>query len=181
MIFTSRSLKVRSILLLFLLVPLACVRAISASPTVGEVFPSVEGVSLERRAIRVPEDFKGEKVLLLIGFEQNAQFDIDRWILSIKQLNLNISLVEIPAIRGYFPRVMKGYIDKGMRSGIPKEDWSSVVTVYSDADDLAHFVGTENALNSRVLLLNKDGKVVWFHDRGYSADKMLELQKYILE
>jgi hypothetical protein len=63
-----------------------------------------------------------------------------------------------------------------MRSGIPSEDWASVVTVYgSPAREVVALTGNENGRNMRVLLLDHGGVVRWFHDRGYSAGKMLEL------
>ena len=74
------------------------------------------------------------------------------------------------------PGMFSGAIDSGMRSGIPSEDWGSVVTVYgAGADELKRFTGVEGGSNARVLLLDEDGFVQWFHDRGYSATKLLEL------
>jgi hypothetical protein len=120
-------------------------------------------------------------VVLLIGFKQNSQFDIDRWLLGFKQLKVDVAVVEVPAIRGLFPKMIKSYIDSGMRSGIPEEDWPGVVSVYSGSRKIADFTGTENILNARVLLLNSEGKVDWFHDRGYSIEKIIELKQKILE
>ena len=66
----------------------------------------------------------------------------------------------------------------GMRSGIPSEDWESVVTLYgSDAHDLVAFTGNERGRNIRVLLVDSEGVVRWFHDRGFSAGKLLELEQ----
>ena len=63
-----------------------------------------------------------------------------------------------------------------MRSGIPEEDWASVITVYgSDADRIVALTGNEQPRNMRVLLLDAEGRVRWFHDRGFSAAKLLEL------
>ena len=66
-------------------------------------------------------------------------------------------------------------IDAGMRKGIPEEDWGSVVTVYDEAAPIVAFTGNENGSNGRVLLLDKQGKVVWFTDRGYSAGQVKAL------
>jgi hypothetical protein len=83
---------------------------------------------------------------------------------------------EIPTIDGMLPGMFSGTIDSGMRSGIPNEDWGSVVTVYgAGAAELVRFTGNENGGNARVMLLDDEGVVLWFHDRGYSATKLLEL------
>ena len=66
-------------------------------------------------------------------------------------------------------------IDSGMRSGIPEEDWAAVVTVYEEADKLAAFTGNEAGRNGRVLLLDGEGQVVFYHDRGYSVGSLKKL------
>ena len=63
-----------------------------------------------------------------------------------------------------------------MRSGIPNEDWRGVITLWSqDSERVIRFTGNERPRNGRVLLLDSEGTVVWFTDRGYSAGQMLEL------
>jgi hypothetical protein len=62
-----------------------------------------------------------------------------------------------------------------MRSGIPREDWGSVVTVYGDGGAIARFTGNETGLTGRVLLLDAKGKVAFFHDRGYSISALKRL------
>jgi predicted transcriptional regulator len=50
------------------------------------------------------------------------------------------------------------------------------VTVYGKAArPIAAFTGNERPRNMRVLLLDRDGKVVWFHDEGYSPRELLEM------
>ena len=116
--------------------------------------------------------------ILLVGYEQRTQFDIDRWLLGLIQAETPATLVEVPTIPGMLPGLASGWIDDGMRGGIPPEDWASVVTLYGDdARIVAEFTGNELPNNARVLLLNGSGTVVWFHDRGYSATKALELDR----
>ena len=50
-----------------------------------------------------------------------------------------------------------------------------MVTVYDEAAPIVEFTGNENGSNGRVLLLDKQGKVVWFADRGYSAGQVKAL------
>lgn len=157
-----------------------CITYERRDPT-GEVFPSVEGTALSGEMVRVPEDFAGEPVLLLVGYEQDSQFDIDRWLLGLNQAGISIAVRELPTIPGLVPRWISGFIDEGMRSGIPEEDWGAVVTVYGDADRIARFTGSEEALPGRVLLLDRTGRVVFFHDRGYSVGTLSRLEDAIPE
>ena len=52
---------------------------------VGEVFPSVEGESLEEVATALPESLAGKPAVLLVGYRQKTQFDIDRWLMGLLQ------------------------------------------------------------------------------------------------
>lgn len=141
----------------------------------GAIFPSTSATALDGKNWVIPKDLNGEYSLLLIGFKQNAQFDIDRWLIGIDQKGYHINVFEVPAVGGWLPGLFSSKIDAGMRSGIPKELWKIVITVYDDADNIINFLGNENALNARVVLLDKGGKVVYFHDRGFSVAALNQL------
>ena len=147
----------------------------------GELFPSVLGKSLAGKPISIPSEWAGEPVLLLVGFEQNTQFDLDRWVLGLLQTGIEARVVEVPTIPGLVPSFLSERIDNGMRSGIPEEDWASVVTVYAESDMIAKFTGNENPLPGRIVLIGPDGRVRFFHDRGYSAGALVRLSKAISE
>jgi hypothetical protein len=93
----------------------------------------------------------------------------------------NIKAYEIPTIQGLFPRMFKSSIDEGMRKGIPKELWGGVITIYGDGAKVQEFTGNENPNNARVLLLDPMGKVIYFHDRGFSVLALNELRELIGE
>ena len=67
------------------------------------------------------------------------------------------------------PGLFANQIDSGMRKGIPEEDWGSVITVHDEAEPIVAFTGNENGSNGRIALLDAQGKVVWFTDRGFSG------------
>ena len=144
---------------------------------VGEVFPTVKGKSLDGVEKNLPEAFKGNKVILILGYEQNTQFDVDRWGIGFFTADLQLPPVyEIPTIPGLLPSLFKESIDSGMRSGIPKESWKDVITIYgSDGSVLTKWTGTELARNCRVLLLDENGKVLWMHDKGYGLPPLKSL------
>jgi hypothetical protein len=147
------------------------------NPT-GEVFPTVTGNLLSGDTVELPTDVKDANppVLLLAAYDQNAQFDVDRWLLGILQAELAVTPYEVPTVSGLVPGLIANRIDDGMRSGIPEKDWASVVTVYDDAEKVVQFTGNEKPRNTRVMLLDPDGRVVWYHDEGYSARVLLELK-----
>lgn len=165
------------------IVALASLLAIGCSPTpvpnrdpVGEPFPEIRGEALDGHQWRLPGDLAGRPAILLVGFVQDSQFDIDRWLLGITQIGTPVPFLELPTLPGLAPRMYKGTIDEGMRRGIPREDWRGVVTVWTeDADRVVRLTGNERPNNARVILLDAKGRIDWFTDRGFSASQMVEL------
>jgi len=146
---------------------------------VGEYFPTVNGQTLNEEKRELPTYFKDSNVVLLLGYEQDSQFDIDRWLIGLDMTKTDIKAYEIPTIQGLLPRMFKSSIDDGMRKGIPKELWGGVITIYGDGAKVQEFTGNQNPNNARVLLLDKAGKVIYFHDRGFSVQALNELRDKI--
>jgi hypothetical protein len=157
----------------------ACQSPYERRDPTGEVFPSVSGTSLDGDVMSLPQSLAGEPALLLIGFEQDIQFDLDRWALGLWQTGFALRVIEVPTIPGIVPRIISDRIDNGMRSGIPMEDWGSVITVYRDADAIVRFTGNENPRPGRILLLNAASQVTYFHDRGYSTGALARLMEAV--
>ena len=124
----------------------------------------------------LPDDLKGETALLLIGYKQDSQFDIDRWLIGLDMTETQVSVFEVPTIQGLFPRMFSTFIDSGMRAGIPKPLWKGVVTVYKDGEKVQAFTGNEKPNNARVVLLDGQGKVIYFYDQGFSVDALNQLR-----
>jgi hypothetical protein len=145
----------------------------------GETFPSVSGQNLEKKIVNIPADFKGDFTLLLVGYKQNSQFDIDRWLIGLDMTATDVDVYEIPTIQGLFPRMFSTMIDNGMRKGIPKALWKGVITVYEDGESIQAFTGNEKPNNARVLLLDKNGVIVYFYDDGFSVAALNELRSFL--
>lgn len=141
----------------------------------GKTFPSVLGQTLTKEKVSLPSYFKKKPVVLLIGYKQDSQFDIDRWLIGLDIKAVKAQAFELPTIAGMFPRMFKTKIDEGMRRGIPKEIWGSVITIYKDGKMIQEFTGNTRPNNARVMILNKDAKIVYFYDRGFSVSALNEL------
>lgn len=159
----------------------SCQSTIPNQDVVGLTFPTVTGENLDGEEVTIPDLGDPRPTVLLIGYLQNAQFDADRWLLGLLQAETPVRLLEVPTIPGLFLKTfLANTIDNGMRKGIPFEDWAVVVTLYGEeAETVKAFTGNTGGNNIRVALLDRDGKVLWFHDRGYSAGKMLELDRFV--
>ena len=124
---------------LILLLVTGCSTNYANNTLEGKTFPTVTGQNLEQKTVSIPHDFTSDFTLLLVGYKQNSQFDIDRWLLALDMTETYIDVYEIPTIQGLFPRMFSTMIDNGMRKGIPKELWKGVITVYKDGESIQAF------------------------------------------
>jgi hypothetical protein len=165
---------------LVLFVSTACTTTFPNQDPTGLQFPDIKGESLEQNVVSIPSAFKGNQTLLLIGYVQNAQFDIDRWLIGLDMTQTDIAAYELPTIAGLFPQFFETQINNGMRKGIPKSLWKGVVTIFDDGELVQEFTGNQNPNNTRVVLLNKEGKITFFSDEGFSVAGLNSLREQIL-
>lgn len=142
----------------------------------GDKMINVQGSSLAGQNFSIPEDFSGQNTLLIFGYKQDAQFDIDRWLIGLDMTSTQLPVYEIPTIQGMAPRMFSSMIDNGMRKGIPKPLWKGVITVYEDGDAIQRFTGNINPNNARVMLLDSTGVITYFYDQGFSVEALNELR-----
>jgi hypothetical protein len=132
---------------------------------VGRRFPSVAGRALSGELVRFPEDTMGAPVLLLCAYRRGTQDDVDRWAAFTGRELPDLSVYELPIIPALVWRPFQGMIDGGMRGGVPRGQWSRVVTLYDQGDRARAFVGDGGGMRTQVVLLDAAG-VVAFHDTG---------------
>ncbi|MGS2719828.1 hypothetical protein [Paraglaciecola aestuariivivens] len=143
---------------------------------VGKTIINFQGESLAGEKVQIPSAFSGQNTLLLFGYKQDSQFDIDRWLIALDMTQTQVPTYEIPTIQGMFPRMFSPIIDNGMRKGIPKALWQGVITVYGDGEAVQRFTGNLNPNNARVILLDKNGRIAYFYDQGFSVEALNDLR-----
>ncbi|MCG6872986.1 MAG: hypothetical protein LJE84_11910 [Gammaproteobacteria bacterium] len=174
---SRREMRIRQFVLLLLaaLVLAGCGTTYPNRDPAGEKLLDFQGRSLAGQQWNLPANLSEPRSILLFGFKQNTQFDIDRWLIGLDQYQVKAPVFEIPAVQGFFPRLISGRIDSGMRNGIPDELWSIVITVYGDGDRVQKFFGNQNPNNARVVVIDGTGTILSFHDRGFSVAELKKL------
>jgi cytochrome oxidase Cu insertion factor (SCO1/SenC/PrrC family) len=145
----------------------------------GEALVTASGETLDGTPVTVPDDLKGQSALLIFGYVHKSQFDIDRWLIGLDMTETKIRIYELPAIKNPFAGWFSTRIDDAMREGIPRELWSDVITIYDDGDKVQRYTGNQSPKNARVLLIDANGKVKHFYDRGFSVNALNELRASI--
>ena len=162
-----------NILLMVVIVLLSsCGGLIQNKAVQGLNLPAFSGKSLKNKTVKFPSNLEKENTILIVGYKQRSQFDIDRWLIGLEMAKVKIPVYEIPVLSPWFPKFLQKRIDRGMQSGIPQNLWTNVITVYKDANKIKDFLGNEKPNNARVLLVNKKGKIIRFTDQGFSVSEL---------
>lgn len=159
----------------------ACASQYPKQNPVNQAFPKVKGSTLSQKSVTLPKDVLGRPSVLLLGFEQKTQFDIDRWLIGLDMANIQCQIFELPTINNWLAQLFATRIDNGMRSGIPSNLWSSVITIYQDGDKLQQFTGNQQPNNARVIVLDAKGEVKYFYDQGFAVRALNGLRGKLLE
>jgi ATP10 protein len=98
---------------------------------IGTKFPTIAVKTLSKNNIELPAFTMGKPVIICIVFEQSAQAKVDTWTNPILQKYTagQVNYFEIPMINANY-KIARGFIDNGMRSGVPKELHNNVATYY---------------------------------------------------
>lgn len=139
-------------------------------PVVGSRFPATAGSALSGERVRFPADLAGRPAVLLVAYRRGAQPDIDRWTAFLGWQAPWLRCFEVPVIPQLTWRPLAGWIDAGMRGGVPRDSWGHVVTLYEEGAVVRDFVGDRGTDTAHVVLLDGGGTVAWFCDTGFSEE-----------
>ncbi len=156
---------------------------IQAHPGSGqERFPDLKGESLSGNVISVPGSFSGKTTLVLVAFRRGATAQVNSWLLPFAETfrdDPRVAFVEVPLLDAGW-KFMSGWIDGGMRSGIPEAMHDHVVTVYGGADSFRKQMGIDDVHGAYAWLLDREGNIIW-HGRGMadaaSREKLFSLTR----
>lgn len=147
-----------------------------------ERFPEVEGASLSAVEHRLPGTLAGDVNLLLIAFRQWQQKDVDTWLPTATELATTypaFRAYELPVISRMY-RPASGFIDGGMRSGIPDPAVrDATITMYLDRKQFRADLGIDSIDEIVPMLVVPDGRILWRTTGRYSDDAGRSLREVI--
>lgn len=148
----------------------------------GIHFPTVSGSNLERQEFEFPRDFAGELNLLFVPFLQPQQLTVNIWIPFAQELEASFPGViyyELPTI-DEMPVLSRTFINEGMRAGIPDpKARQRTVTLYIDTAKFRQAVGISGKNEVHILLVNRQGDILWRTTGDFDPDKGAGLVKAI--
>ena len=150
------------------------------SPLNG-TFPRLSASSLAGKTLRLPEDFAGDRNLLLIAFQREQQQNVDTWLHEMKRFELSpgFQYYELPTIDRLNP-LYRWFINRGMRRGIPDRNARSrTITLYLDKLSFRKALGLPDERRIYAVLVDRSGQVVWRAEGDFDEAKAASLQKAI--
>ena len=153
------------------------IHAQSIAPLLGQM-PTTQTSTLGERKLTLPSDLPGEKTLALIAFEREQQTQVNTWIKGLSLATSTQPWVELPVV-GERGRMMRAFIDAGMRRGIVDEAMRNrVITLYTDRDEFVKAMGFKSGTSTiYAAIINRTGQVLAVVEGDYTAEKAALLAK----
>ena len=134
-------------------------------------FPRVEGTNLEGRHFVLPSDLGGSLNVVLVAFKREQQNDVDTWTPFLKATlatRPGLRTYELPVL-GRRYRLMRPFIDGGMRRGIPDAAVrAATITLYIDKSPFRDALHLPDEDRIYVLLVDHQGRVQWRGDGTFT-------------
>jgi hypothetical protein len=142
-------------------------------------FPDVTGRSLTGRVMHLPADFEGDLTVAVVAFRRHQQEDVDTWTPQLRALAADhpgLRVYELPTLSSGY-RIMRGFIDGGMRRGIPDSTVrAATVTLYIDKRPFKAALQISGEDSIQLFLVERGGRIRWRAAGRYAADRFAQLE-----
>jgi hypothetical protein len=158
-------------------IPFALPSAASQSPKPAE-FPSVTSYSLDKQKVTLPSGMEGQTDLLLLSFALEQKKDVESWLptaQALQHIDFQFRYYQLPvAQRENF--VFRWWETSSMRSD--ESDpvaWHWIVPLFVDRQKLLHDLDIPNEKQVVVLLVDRQGHILWRATGPITDDKRAAL------
>jgi hypothetical protein len=139
-------------------------RASQNSGAAKGAFPTITTYNLAKAKLDLPGDFAAPLDLLLISFQPEQQTQIDTWMplaQALQHTNFNFRWYRMPVSSPEF-FVFRWWENASMRSDeTDPETYPWIVPLYVDIDSFRRDLQIPGTHQIAVLLVNKQGRVLW--------------------
>jgi len=139
------------------------------------ILPPFQAENLNGKRINMPSAVQGHSALLLIGFTQASGKQTADWAKKSTPICETWSAAVLEAA----PRLLRGIISRGIKSGIPKTGYDRFLLVYQHEAELKKAAGFSTPDDAYVLLLAPDGSIRWRFHGPVSEEALDELRKQL--
>jgi hypothetical protein len=146
-------------------------------------FPKLIAANLEKQVLSLPEDFAGDRNLLLIAFQREQQKNIDTWLHQMNRFQWapGFRYFELPTIDKLNP-IARWFINNGMRRGIPDANARArTITLYLDKPSFRKALDLPDEKQIYALLVDRSGCVLWRAEGDFDEAKAAGLEEALCQ
>jgi hypothetical protein len=147
-------------------------------------FPTIVTSSLSGRRMSLPGDLEGGLSVLLIALDARHQLAINSWVPYVKQLEqlyADLSYYELPVL-GRTSILWRPVASARMRGAIPNPSARQrTVPLYVDRAAFCQALGLPENRGVQVLLMGRDGDIVWRSAGEVTPEKVQALAKAVAD
>jgi hypothetical protein len=143
------------------------------APAQGQ-FPSIQATSLDGLHMKLPDEFSGRLILVIVSFAREQQHQVDSWIPAaskIESAHSQFRYYELPTMsRENF--LYRWWFDQALRSNTSDRALRSrILTAYVNKHSFKKSLDIKSEKRAVALLIDPKGQVYWRADGPYkSAD-----------
>ncbi len=141
-----------------LLVPLGALSLLAAS---AQTVPTTEFESLAGSKLTLPAA-AGHAALFIVGFSHASSKPTSAWDKELAKgcAETGTTCYTVAVVQDV-PRFVRGMVVSGIRSGIPKDKRATFLVLQHDEDVWKKLCGFSDADGAYLLLVSRDGRIVW--------------------
>lgn len=146
----------------------------NADVTKPSSFPPLISYSLSHAKLNLPRDFAGQFNLLLISFQPEQQTQVETWMpvaRALQHTNFIFHWYRLP-VSSRENLIFRWWENSSMRSDeTDPEMWPWIVPLYVDKDDFRRKLQIPNERQIAVIMVDKQGHVLWRAEGSLTTDK----------
>ncbi|MYA05442.1 MAG: hypothetical protein F4Y37_12665 [Caldilineaceae bacterium SB0664_bin_22] len=141
-------------------------------------FPEVAGRDIDGNDFVVPTDFAGNLNLVLMAFTREHQYDVNTWLPHARELESSwqgFRVYEVPTLwemNWFQRRQLDFWMSTGIQDPLAR---ATTITLYTDLQAMQAALAIPDFDTIQVLLVDRDGLVVWRSEGTFSKAKFEDL------
>jgi hypothetical protein len=133
-------------------------------------FPRIVAVTLAGRHLVFPDSIGESGALLLLAFRRHAQAPVDSWLNPVAKRLHEVgkdNYFEVPVLSAGW-RMISGFIDSGMRSGVPAHRHDHVATYYGNTQRIQNTLQIDDLDTAHAYIVDEHG-LIHFSASGWAS------------
>ena len=149
-----------------------------AGRALAQQLPRLQEENLPGQQVTLPDAASGKVTALVFGFTKASQNSTGPWMKHLRDdfgKSGGFDLYQLPVIEEA-PRMIRGMIISGMKKGVPENERANFIPVLHKEADLKKLVNYKEPDDAYIVVLDRNGKVVYQTHGGVDAAGYADLR-----